>query len=128
MYSKDIISKTALELKIKDEQVGVVLDLLQDGATVPFIARYRKQLTGNLDENQIQAISDVYEYQENLAKRKEAIIKILDQKGLLTDELNTLINQCTKLSELENIYKPYKDGKKTKANVAIQKGLKPLAE
>ena len=128
MYSKDIINKTALELKVNDKQVEVVLDLLQEGATVPFIARYRKQLTGNLDENQIQAISNVYEYQENLAKRKEAILKILEQKGLLTDELNTLINQCQKLSELENIYKPYKDGKKTKANVAIALGLKPLAE
>ncbi len=128
MYSKDIVNKTALELKITDKQVEVVLDLLQEGATVPFIARYRKQLTNNLDENQIQAISNVYEYQENLAKRKEAIIKILEQKGLLTDELNELINKCTKLSELENIYKPYKDGKKTKANVAIALGLKPLAE
>ncbi len=128
MYSKEIITKTASELKITEKQVEIVLELLAEGATVPFIARYRKNLTNNLDENQIQEISNVYEYQENLAKRKEAIIKILEQKDLLTPELLSLINQCTKLSELENIYKPYKDGKKTKASEAIKLGLKPLAE
>lgn len=127
MFFDEIIKKTAKTLEITEKQVEIVLEMLKNGNTVPFIARYRKNVTNNLDENQIQEISNVYQYQENLTKRKESIIKILEQKELLTDELLNLINNCTKLSELENIYKPYKDGKKTKASEAIKKGLKPLA-
>ena len=89
--NENIIKQIAVELNIMDEQVMKTLSLLEEGNTIPFIARYRKEVTGNLDEDKIKSISDVYEYQVNLLKRKEDVIRLIDEKGLLTDELKEQI-------------------------------------
>lgn len=123
-----IINEIALELNIKVKQVETVLKLLEDGNTIPFIARYRKEATGALDEESIRKIDEVYQYQVNLAKRKEDVIRLIDEKGLLTDELRDSINKCTKLVEVEDLYRPFKEKKKTKATEAIKNGLEPLAK
>ena len=126
--NEQIIKEIALEQGIKDEQVSKTLEMLQEGNTIPFIARYRKEVTGNLDEDKIKAISDVYEYQCNLLKRKEDVIRLIDEKGLLTDELKEQIMKAVKLVDVEDIYRPYKEKKKTKATEAIKNGLEPLAK
>ena len=123
-----IIKSIASDLSISDKQVVTVLDLLSDGNTIPFIARYRKEATGALDEESIKKINEVYEYQVNLLKRKEDVIRLIDEKGLLTDELKNSILNCSKLVEVEDLYRPYKEKKKTKATEAIALGLEPLAK
>ena len=126
--NENIIKEIATALNIKNNQVSSVLKLLNDGNTVPFIARYRKEATGNLDEEQIRKINEVYEYQVNLLKRKEDVIRLIDEKGLLTDEIKNNIMKCEKLVEVEDLYRPYKEKKKTKATEAINNGLEPLAK
>ena len=126
--NEQIIKDIAENLKIKSEQVNKTLKLLEEGNTIPFIARYRKEVTGNLDEEQIRQISEVYEYQQNLLKRKEDVIRLIDEKGLLTEELKNKIMAATKLVEVEDLYRPYKEKKKTKATEAIKNGLEPLAK
>ena len=123
-----IINEIANDLGISTKQVTVVLELLSDGNTIPFIARYRKEATGALDEEEIRKINEVYEYQVNLLKRKEDVIRLIDEKGLLTDELRDSILKCSKLVEVEDLYRPYKEKKKTKATEAITLGLEPLAK
>ena len=124
----DIINNISKDLNISIKQVNSVLDLLSDGNTIPFIARYRKEATGGLDEEIIKSIGDVYSYQVNLLKRKEDVIRLIDEKGLLTDELKDNILKCSKLVEVEDLYRPYKEKKKTKATEAIKAGLEPLAK
>ena len=124
----DIIKQISEELNVKENQIEVTLKMLQEGNTVPFIARYRKEATGALDEEQIRKIEEVYLYQENLLKRKEDVIRLIDEKGLLTDELKSKIMAATKLVEVEDLYRPYKEKKKTKATDAINNGLEPLAK
>lgn len=126
--NKDIIAEIAVELNVKENQVESVLKLLEDGNTVPFIARYRKEMTGALDEEQIRSINEVYEYQVNLLKRKEDVIRLIDEKGMLTEELKNEILKCVKLVEVEDLYRPYKEKKKTKATEAIANGLEPFAK
>lgn len=126
--NEQIIKEIAQNLNIKEPQVSKTLKLLEEGNTIPFIARYRKEVTGNLDEEQIRKISEVYEYGQNLLKRKEDVIRLIDEKGLLTDELKVKIMQATKLVEVEDLYRPYKEKKKTKATEAIKNGLEPLAK
>ncbi len=126
--NKEIIAEIAVELNVKENQVESVLKLLEDGNTVPFIARYRKEMTGALDEEQIRSINEVYEYQVNLLKRKEDVIRLIDEKGMLTEELKNDIMGCTKLVEVEDLYRPYKEKKKTKATEAIANGLEPFAK
>ena len=126
--NNEIINDIAINLNIKNNQVEAVLKLLEEGSTIPFIARYRKEATGALDEEQIRNINEVYEYQVNLLKRKEDVIRLIDEKGLLTDEIRDNIMMCTKLVEVEDIYRPYKEKKKTKATEAIKNGLEPLAK
>jgi len=123
-----IINQIANDLNIKTKQVEVVLKLLEEGNTIPFIARYRKELTGALDEEVIRSINEVYEYQVNLLKRKEDVIRLIDEKGMLTDELKKDILSCQKLVDVEDLYRPYKEKKKTKATEAIAKGLEPLSQ
>ena len=123
----DIIKQIGKDLNIKERQVEVVLNLLKEGNTVPFIARYRKEVTGSLDEEVIRSINEVYEYQVNLLKRKEDVIRLIDEKGMLTDELKEEILKCQKLVEVEDLYRPFKEKKKTKATEAIKNGLEPLA-
>ena len=123
-----IINEIAKELNVKIKQVETVLKLLEEGNTIPFIARYRKEATGAMDEEQIRKIDEVYQYQVNLTKRKEDVIRLIDEKGLLTDELKNNILSCEKLTEVEDLYRPFKEKKKTKASEAIKMGLEPLAK
>ena len=126
--NETIIKNICLELNIKEYQVKNTLNLLSEGATIPFIARYRKEATGALDENEINKINEVYTYQVNLLKRKEDVIRLIDEKGLLTDELRVSILKAEKLIDVEDLYRPYKEKKKTKATEAIKLGLEPLAK
>lgn len=123
-----IINEIANELDVKVNQVEIVLKLLEEDNTIPFIARYRKEATGALDEEKIRKIDEVYQYQVNLSKRKEDVIRLIDEKGLLTDELRDSIMKCSKLVEVEDLYRPFKEKKKTKATDAIKNGLEPLAK
>ena len=122
------IKNVAKKLQLKDIQVEKTLELLEQGCTVPFISRYRKNITEGLDEEQIAKIEELYKYNVELEKRKEAILNILEENKLLTDELKLKIQNASTKQELENIYEPFKIGKKTKASEAIAMGLLPLAE
>ena len=126
--NEDIVKQISIDLNIKQNKVLATLNLLYDGNTIPFIARYRKEVTGNLDEEQIRSINEVYEYQLNLLKRKEDVIRLIDEKGLLTDDIKNNIMNAKKLVEVEDLYRPYKEKKKTKATDAINNGLEPLAK
>ena len=124
----DIIRQISEELNVKEKQVEITLQMLNEGNTVPFIARYRKEATGALNEEQIRKIEEVYLYQVNLLKRKEDVIRLIEEKGLLTDDLKRKIMESTKLVEVEDLYRPFKEKKKTKATDAINNGLEPLAK
>ncbi|MFA6692139.1 MAG: Tex family protein [Acholeplasmataceae bacterium] len=122
-----IIYEIKKSLKISENQVKSVLELLDQGNTIPFIARYRKEVTGGLDEEQINEIFKLWEYGKNLFDRKEQVIRLIDEKGMLTEELKAEILSAEKLVEVEDLYRPFKEKKKTKATEAIAKGLEPLA-
>ncbi len=121
--NEHIIKEIATTLQVTETQVTKTLALLSEGNTIPFIARYRKEVTGALDEEQIRSIHDVYEYQVNLLKRKEDVIRLIDEKGLMTEALQQSIMKASKLVEVEDLYRPYKEKKKTKATAAIAAGL-----
>lgn len=123
-----IINETATELGIKPEQVVAVLEMLKDDKTVAFIARYRKELTGGLDEDAIRKIDEVYTYGVNLMKRKEDVIRLIEEKKMMTEELREQILNAPKLIDVEDLYRPFKEKKKTKATEAIALGLEPLAD
>ncbi len=123
-----LLKQIATELELSTKQIGSVIQLLEDGNTVPFIARYRKEQTGSLDEVQIQTISERYTYIQNVTNRKEEVIRLIAEQDKLTDELKQKIEQAHKLQEVEDLYRPFKQKRKTKANVAKAKGLEPLAE
>ncbi len=125
---EEVIKYLVETLSLKEEQIKTVLAMLAEGATIPFIARYRKDATGNLNEDQIRAIEEQYKYQENLLTRKQDVIRLIDEKGMLTPEIEANVMKCTKLTEVEDIYRPYKEKKKTKASEAIKNGLEPLAK
>ena len=125
MNNIDILAKN---MNIKESQIEAVLKLLEEGATIPFIARYRKEATGSLDEEQIRQIEKEYTYLENLLKRKEDVIRLITEKDMMTDELKKQIMACEKLTDIEDLYRPYKEKKKTKASEAIKMGLEPLAK
>ncbi len=124
----EIIVRIASELKLTTNQVKIVVELLAEGATIPFMARYRKELTGSLDEVELTAIRDRHEQLEELAKRKEAVLKSIEKQGFLTPELEKLIAEAETLIEVEDIYLPFKPKRKTRATVAKEKGLEPLAQ
>jgi len=126
--NENIIKEISKILNVKENRVSKTLTLLSEGNTIPFIARYRKEVTGGLDEEQIRKINEVYVYEENLLKRKEDVIRLIDEKGLLTEELQKQIMEASKLVEVEDLYRPYKEKKKTKATEAIKNGLEPLAK
>ena len=126
--NEDIVKQVCNELNLPEKGVKAVLTLLSDGNTIPFIARYRKEATGALDEMQIRKINEYYEYEVNLLKRKEDVIRLIAEKDLLTDELKNKIMACVKLVEVEDLYRPFKEKKKTKATEAINNGLEPLAK
>lgn len=121
------IQQVSKELNVTEQQVHTILDMLENGDTVPFISRYRKDVTGGLVDEQIYKIEDLFKYQNELQKRKEKIIEFLKEKNLLTETIKQNIMQATTKSEVEAIYQPYKEGKITKASEAIALGLEPLA-
>ncbi len=125
---EEVINYLVEKLGIKEKQIKEVLQMLSEGSTIPCIARYRKERTGNLNEDQIREIEEEYRYQENLLTRKNDVIRLIDEKGMLTPELQENIMKCTKLTEVEDLYRPYKEKKKTKASEAIKNGLEPLAK
>lgn len=126
--SQQLVNKIASELSISPQQVSTVIELKEEGNTIPFIARYRKEKTGSLDEVQIHSILEKYEYAVNLQSRKEEVIRLIQEKGKLTDELQKSIQIASKLQEVEDLYRPYKEKRKTRATVAKDKGLEPIAE
>ena len=125
--NEQILLEIKKALSVSEKQIKTVLDLLEEGNTIPFIARYRKEATGGLDEEQINEIFKQWEYANNLLKRKEDVIRLIDEKGMLTEDLYKEIMAAQKLVEVEDLYRPFKEKKKTKATEAIAKGLEPLA-
>ncbi|MDD3028562.1 MAG: Tex family protein [Erysipelotrichaceae bacterium] len=125
--NENIIKQCTQELNITTQQVKAVLSLLEDGATVPFIARYRKEVTGGLDEDQIREIDKYYQYQVSLLARKEDVVRLIDEKGMLDKQLQENIMKATTLAEVEDYYRPYKEKRKTRATEAKKRGLEPLA-
>ena len=123
----EILSSVAKELNLKLSQVENTVSLFDEGATVPFIARYRKEVTGNLDEEQIREVIEKVTYYRNLEKRKEEVIRLIEEQGKLTEELKVSITKALKLQEVEDLYLPYKKKKKTKADIAKDQGLEPLS-
>ena len=123
-----IFKKIAEELNIRESQVEATVKLIDEGNTIPFIARYRKEVTGNLSDETLRDLGERLTYLRNLEKRKEEIIRLIDEQGKLTDELTIKIASTMVLSELEDIYRPYKPKKRTRATIAKEKGLEPLSE
>lgn len=123
-----IFKKIAEELNIREEQVEKTVNLIDEGNTIPFIARYRKEVTGNLSDEVLRSLEERLKYLRNLEARKEEIIRLIDEQGKLTDELTIKIASTMVLSELEDIYRPYKPKKRTRATIAKEKGLEPLSE
>nr|WP_160725734.1 Tex family protein [Bacillus sp. USDA818B3_A] len=123
-----LLGKIASELSIPCKQVKSVISLLDEGNTVPFIARYRKEMTGALDEVQIRTILERWQYIQNLEQRKEEVLRIIEEQGKLTDDLSKSITKAEKLQEVEDLYRPFKQKRRTKATVAKEKGLEPFAD
>ncbi|EJL28376.1 Tex family protein [Brevibacillus sp. BC25] len=122
-----MIQTIAQDTGVKPHQVERTVALLDEGNTVPFIARYRKEMTGQLDETQIRAIEERVRYLRNLSVRKEEVVRLIDEQGKLTDELRAAIERATKLQEVEDLYRPYRQKRRTRATMAKEKGLEPLA-
>ena len=125
---KTIANIIAEELQVKNNQVESAINLIDEGNTIPFIARYRKEVTGGLSDEQLRILGERLDYLRNLEKRKEEVIKSITEQGKLTEEISKAIQNATVLSEVEDIYRPYKQKKKTRATVAKSKGLEPLAQ
>ena len=125
---QQLIKEISQALNVSVRQIEETLKLLEEGNTVPFIARYRKERTGSLDEEQIRAISKQYEYQVNLENRKQDVLRLIEAQGKLTEEIRQAVLACTKLKEVEDIYRPYQQKRKTRASEAVRKGLQPLAD
>ena len=123
----DITKKLTEEFKIKEEYAKNVIALLDDGNTIPFIARYRKEMHGNLDDQILREFADRLNYLRNLEKRKEEVTKSIEEQGKLTEEIVEDLKNATTLTEVEDIYRPYKQKRKTRATIAIAKGLESLA-
>lgn len=125
---KKMLQLVSKETGVKTSQAEQVIKLLEEGNTVPFIARYRKEQTGSLDEVQIKAVEDRYNYIQQLEQRKEEVIRLIDEQGKLTEELTISIQNATVLQRLEDLYRPYKQKRRTKATIAKEKGLESLAK
>ncbi len=124
----NIISQLSEELKIKQTQVEAAVKLIDDGNTIPFIARYRKEATGALDDQQLRELFERLTYLRNLEKRKEEVSSAIEGLELMTDEIRAMLEKAVTLSEVEDIYRPFKPKKKTRAGIAKEKGLQPLAD
>ena len=124
----NINEKIKQEFNLEQTHADNIISLLDEGNTIPFIARYRKELTGHIDDQVLRSLADRLEYLRNLEKRKEDITRQIEEQGKLTDEIVAALSSAVTLTELEDIYRPYKQKKKTRATVAIAKGLSPLAD
>ena len=124
----DIISKLITEFNLKPEHAHNIVNLLDEGNTIPFIARYRKEMTGAIDDQVLRQFVDRYEYLKNLEKRKDEVRKSITEQGKMTEEIEKAIEECATLTEIEDVYRPYKQKKKTRASVAIERGLQGLAD
>src|SRR6058998_1422383 len=127
MFSSEVLLKISQEVGAPVSRVETTLRLLEEGATVPFIARYRKEVTGNLDEVKIRDIEEKRHYYKDLEERKNTVLGSIEKQGKLTDNLKAKILACYSKHELEDLYLPYKPKRKTKASVALERGLEPLA-
>ena len=125
--NEQIIQELKSTLKLSEKQIKSVLEMLDEGNTIPFIARYRKEATGGLDEEEINDIFQTWNYAKNLLERKEQVIRLIDERGMLTEELSKEILAANKLVEVEDLYRPYKEKRKTRATDAVAKGLEPFA-
>ena len=123
-----IINKIALEIGVKNTQVENAVKLIDEGNTIPFIARYRKEATGGLSDEQLRVLGERLSYLRNLEERKLEVVKSIEEQGKLTDEIIKAIAAAETLADVEDIYRPYKQKKKTRATVAKAKGLEPLAK
>ena len=123
----DMIKVISEEIGAKDWQVEAAVKLIDEGNTIPFIARYRKEATGSLDDEQLRTLAQKLEYLRNLEERKQEVIGLIDEQGKLTDELKASILAADKLVTVEDLYRPYKQKKKTRADAARKRGLEPLA-
>ncbi len=123
-----IVEQLTSEFQLRPDHAGNVVKLLDEGNTIPFIARYRKEMTGAIDDQVLRRFSDRYEYLKNLEKRKEEVAAAITEQGKMTEEVEAAIAACATMTEIEDVYRPYKQKKKTRASVAIEKGLQPLAE
>ena len=124
----EILQQLTTEFNLRPDHAKNVVDLLDEGNTIPFIARYRKEMTGAIDDQVLRKFADRYEYLLNLKKRKEEVAKAITEQEKMTDEIQAAIDACATLTEIEDVYRPFKQKKKTMASVAVEKGLKPLAE
>ncbi|MEB3103767.1 Tex family protein [Ferviditalea candida] len=123
-----ILRQIAAELELAVSKVRAAVELLDEGNTIPFIARYRKEMTGELDENQLRSVEERLQYLRSLEERKREVIRLIDEQGKLTEELRTAIIRADKLQEVEDLYRPYRQKRKTRASVAKERGLEPLAD
>ena len=128
MRTEDIGAAIAREMKLRPKQVEATMELLDGGNTVPFISRYRKEATGELDEEQVRTVEERMTYLRNLVKRQDEIAQKIEEQGKMTEELRDAIEKAQKLQELEDLYLPYKQKKRTRAQIARERGLAPLAE
>ncbi|MBO5006198.1 MAG: RNA-binding transcriptional accessory protein, partial [Clostridia bacterium] len=124
----DIIAKLSEELSIKETQIRAAVELMDEGNTIPFIARYRKEVTGSLDDEQLRALEERLNYLRNLEKRKEEVRAAITEQGKMTEEIDSALESAQILAEVEDIYRPFKQKRKTRASVARERGLTPLAE
>jgi uncharacterized protein len=124
----DILQVIADELQIKKGQVEKSVELIDEGATIPFIARYRKEVTGSLNDEQLRALSERLVYLRNLEEKKASVLATIEEQGKLTDELKKQIEAVMTMVALEDLYRPYRPKRRTRATIAKEKGLEPLAE
>lgn len=124
----DIIKILQEELGLKKQQVENTIGLIEEGKTIPFIARYRKELTGGLSDEVLRDFHERLVYLQNLQARKEQVIRLIEEQGKLTEELKSQIEKATTATEVEDLYMPYKTKKRTRATIAKEKGLEPLAD
>lgn len=124
----EIVKQLTEEFKLRPDHAENVVKLLDEGNTIPFIARYRKEMTGAIDDQLLREFADRYEYLQNLEKRKGEVAAAITEQGKMTDEIQAAIDACATMTEIEDVYRPYKQKKKTRASVAIAKGLQPLAD
>ena len=124
----DILKILQDEFSVSEAHIKNIVELIDDGNTIPFIARYRKEMTGSCDDQKLREINDRLTYLRNLEKRKEEVLSSIEEQGKLTEEISNAVAAAVTLAEVEDIYRPYKQKRKTRASVAKEKGLEPLAE